>query len=375
MPDALEFLSPNFAIDVSGTELDTGVTQLVSELIYESVDGIADMLKLVVSDPILEIREKKIFQPGNEISVWFGYGTELQHVGRGVIIKNKPKYPQNAMPSLQIVAYTKDHVMMDNEPDEGDNRAYADYLYSDIVTEIADRYQFETDIDDTEGEKAIIQKAGMSDYELVKGLSNITGYLFWVDGDEEGTWTLHFKNPEEALEQDHTYNFVYNQGDATTLLSFDPEMLIKGSRTKIRVETRNTLDGSRISEEFEEEASAQPELVFGGDPLEAMEEPNQSGSAVKVYLGEFSVEIVPTRRFKDSADALAWVAQWFRRVRNNFILAKGHTIGAELLMARQIHPLDGLGVVYNGEYYFNRVRHKFSKSGYTCDFDARKVLA
>jgi len=371
---ALDNLAPGFNIKVAGQDVGDSLTALVDRLEYESVDGMADVIKLTVKNPEFLLTDKKILKPGNEIQVWFGYGNSLSHIGNGIIVKVRPSFPKSGYPTLTVVAYTKDYQMMDSEPEESQDRVFVDFTYDQVVDKIATRYKMEKAIDITEGKFAFTQKASMSDYELVKGLANITGFLFWVDGDENGRWTLHFHDPEVAIDQERKYTFVYNEGNDSSLLTFEPELAIKGSVTKIKIQTKNTVTGTVIEEEIEV-TDAPAEVGYNGRVDEDILVPTESPESVKLFIGEYSFSAVPQKRFSSDAEAKAWAAQWFRRNRENWILARGETIGLETLRARQVHAVQGIGTDYDGDYYFTRVSHIFSNSsGYLCNFNARKVL-
>ena len=74
-------------------------------------------------------------------------------------------------------------------------------------------------------------------------------------------------------------------------------------------------------------------------------------------------------------DVLAWANQWFRRNRENFVLASGRLIGVESLRALQVHAMTGVGAKYSGDYQFTRVAHVMDgDGGYTVEFNARKVI-
>lgn len=367
--------APKYALTIGNEDLTENVNQFVQRVEYESADGMADVARLVCINPDNMLSDAKLFQPGNEMSLYFGYKEPLQHVGRVVLFKQTPFYPQAGMPTLIVTGYTKD-ASMDNEPEESKKRVYKENKYSDAVKTVAGEYGFKTDVDDTPEEpKRFIQKSGITDYAFIQGLANITGYVFWVDGDESGVWTLHFKNPSEMKVQDKQYNFIYNQGDLSSLLQFRPELLVKGAKTKISAVVKDVKTGRVIKVDVEEKNDKSPELDAAVGPLEPVQGEYTTASDIQLFFGNYSFEVNSDKRFRTEADVEAWVAQWFRRQRENFILSDGKTIGLETLMARQIHNIDGISAAYNGNYYFSKVRHTMSNSdGYVCDFNGRKVV-
>lgn len=403
--------APNFSVKIEGAALPIGVRQLTQRIEYESADGLADCLKLIVWDPDFQMArsapsmgrqngsysgagmrlvDSKIFQPGNEITISFGYGTSLKHIGRAIIQKMRPTYPTNDVPIIEVVAYTKDTVMMDNAPEKSKKvkgkggRRFKNITYADAVRERAEDYGFRVDVDNTFAPPGdFIQKVGLSDYDFINGLANLTGYVFWVDGDGDG-WTLHFKNPDKlraADVQDRKYTFKYNMGDYSSLLSFEPEILLQGSVTKLKIQTKDPKTGRLIEVEFKEDNDQAPEtrVIVSGETLnvvdQALNQPHTTASDIKIFLDDFSFEERSNRTFTTEAELISWGKQWFRRQRENFIMARGATIGTENLMARQTHALVGLGPTLDGDYYFSRVKHIMdSETGYMCDFSCRKVV-
>jgi phage protein D len=368
-------LAPQFSIQVAGQSIDKNIVPFVRSIEFESADGIADLCKIHCDNPESMISNAKIFQPGNELSLFIGYKEPLTHIGRVIIQSQIPDFPQEGIPTLEITGYTKDCELSDNGPAESKDRRFRDYKYSDAIRDIAERYHMATDIDPTpDNPHDWFQKSGLSDYELIQGLANLNGFVFWVDGDEKGIWTLHFKDPKNLNEQDKEYTFTYNDGDNSTLLKFSPELLIKGSLTKISVVVKDRKTGKVIKVDVEELNNASPDIEINGDPTKKVDKQYTTGSDIKLYFGDYAFDVISNKRFTKEEDARYWAQQWFRKQRENFILASGKCIGLETLMARQIHNIKNTSPAYDGKYYFTTVRHLLNDSGYTCDFNARRLV-
>lgn len=371
---AYDDLAPRYVVKIGNTELGEDITQFVERVEYESADGMADQAKLVIQNPNLDLQDRKIFQPGNEMSIWLGYGPQIEHIGRVILRRTNWGFPQDDIPSIQVQGYTFDAKMMDQEPENPKARRFVDMTWADVVAEVAARYKgLQPDIDPTDDEPTNrTQTAGISDYRVIKAAANLTGYYFWVDGDEQGNWTLHFKSPSSVLDSVNQpdLNFVYNDQFAT-LLTFSPELLVQGSKTKIKVSFKDPWTGKNVEEEVEEgEESADIEAT---DSTADADDAYKNAGSIKIYFQDFSFEIEPKKRFKTAAEVKLWAAAWFRRQRENFILGSGMVIGVESLRARQFHTLGGIGKVLSGKWYFSRVRHVLSADdGYLCQFNARK---
>lgn len=385
MPSVDERLAPVYVIDVEGSELGTGVTQFVKRVEYESADGIADMAKLTIVNPDFTFIDAKMFQPGNEMSIWMGYGTDIKHIGRVVLTMPRYVFPATTIPFVEIIGYTADHKMMSNAPEgskksgkKGIGRVFKEMPYSQIVEDKASGapYNFEVDVDPTEETRNTIQRVGLTDYDFIKGLANISGFMFWVEGDDLGIWTLHFKDPKTFSPDAEKQTYTYYQGQESSLIDFEPAYLISEAKTKIKVEAKDTKTGKLITTEIEEEQGAQPDSQYTGDPTEQIASEHVSAAAIKLFVGQFSFEAITNKRFKDEAEAKTWAEQWFRRNREEFVSGRGRVIGDQNLLARQVHELAGLSPALDGDYYFSRVRHVMdASSGYICEFNARKVLS
>lgn len=367
-------LAPVFDLEVEGQAVGGAILQFVNSCEYESADGLADLVRLQCINPDAMLSKAKVFQPGNEISVYGGYGSALEHLGRAIIIKQVPNFPDNTVPTLEVVGYSKDYQMMDNTAFK--LGAIEDALYSDVVSTIAgEGYDMELDVDETPVEpQPIIQKADMSDYDFILGMANINGFLFWVDGDQNGKWTCHFKNPKTYKAQDKKYTFAQNLGNQSTLMKFRPELAIKGSTTKIAVVVKDVKTGKVFESEVEEESNASPDVLATGDLAGDVQGEHTTASDIKLFINEFSFNVVSNRKFKTEAEVILWAQQWFRRMRENFLHSQGTIIGVENLFARQTHGIECMDPAYSGDYYFSKVKHLFNNDGYHCQFSARKVV-
>jgi len=380
-----DFSAPNFDITVEGVEIGVNLSKFVQELEYESADGIADEARLKLINPDFMLSDSKLWQPGNELGIYFGYGPSVSEVGRAIITNVRINYPQDGFPTIDIVANTADFLMMQNRPPQQkakDRIVEESILIHEAVENVANRdpYSFSNlDIDETPGRYSSPQKADMSDYEFVDALANLMGYSFWVDYD--GGWALHFKDPANlALEQEgNKYTFQYFAGNKGTLLDFVPEMALQGAITRLQVQGRipgtDKSPPQTVLEEFDDTESV-PDVKYTGDASETIGETHTTGGAVmKLFFGDYAIEVVSDIKFKTATEAKLWAQMWWNKRRENFIVGRGTTIGVPDVFARQIHKIEVPDVGLSGDYYFARVRHVFNPTtGYLIDFTARKVI-
>ena len=461
--------APNFQLFVDNRLLQVGVKRLITSVTFESADGIADVMRIEMVDPrmvqpvafssssdgitnipttvdtaLLGLSDIDLFQPGHEVHVKMGYGVNLHYVGRAIIRRVRKLFPEGGgIPTMSITAYSKDSIMMDNQPDtskfrivpietviigetkdEAKARRKADapkraarkkaeqaakirqfksYLLA--IRQKAKSYKMELDIDLPINPILVGRKfthnVSLSDFDLLKCMSHVTGFLFWVDATEKGQWVLHFRDPAKLRKVDKHFDppdidFIYNQHNQSTLLSFEPEWYISGAITVLKVIIRDEHAGVKREIEIDVQnnedapsykpAETRPLQVSGTTAIPGTVDliastiggfesigNFQTSQDIKIVIGEYSWSPIVNRKFKTTADLVAWARQWYRRHRENFVLANGTCIGVPRLYARQTHAISGVGSALKGDYYFTRVAHKCTAAdGYKIDFSCRK---
>lgn len=252
-------LSPRFRLEINDKPLNYDINRLVQSIEFESALDMADMLKVVIDNPGLIDDEfpdwtgHKAFQPGNEVSLYMGYG-ELDKpdnfIGRVVWNKHLPQYPSDGIPQLEVKGYDLSNKMMSNEgpvvsagkntspatkrpvdfaDDQG--QVFQSILHSEVVERIATMYNMVTDIDATTKRDHLIIKKGKKHFELVKGLANLNNRDFWVDYSvSKARWVLHWKTRNRNQGPQYILRYgMNNSGDPNpeytggTLLKCEPE--------------------------------------------------------------------------------------------------------------------------------------------------------
>lgn len=402
---------------------------------------------------LFALMNSTVFQWGNEIDIHMGYnavsldGTHgvLSHMGRFIVTRIEANFPDEGNPGFIVKAYTADFRMISNSPDGAKRgkalgtktqgvkvtgskkpsttaitrdpvtgkvsftprgkkaqpkgqqhvRVWKDIKYEDVIAEVASTYAFITEIDTTNlPPQTFTQKVGISDFDLVRGIANIVGFLFWVDGDDDGNFTLHFRDPRRIYDanagspvQERRYAFYYgpvaglvspqggpvNPDQSGSLLSFQPEGSVVQEHTKLRVVYTDPRSGKHYEEEIDEDAFTE-DLAFTGDPKDQIKSSPETGGAVRLFWGEFSIATVADKHFKNALELRAWTVQWFQRNRERFQQGNGKVVGIPDLRCFQIHDFGGVGP-WSGAWYMNKVTHVMDvDSGYLCDFHARKVI-
>lgn len=422
-----EDLAPFYALEVESEWLFTDVTRFIKQVEWEETVDMCSRLKITVFNPrhafdvvgegtdeeseLPDFTSHKVFLPGNEVNVYGGYGpySRAEFMGRVKLWKHMPRFPRDEQPVLEINGYDASKYMMGERSgiqvtggrttttSSGDNEGnvYVSMTHSEIVRNIADKYGFLADIDDTDRPLDTLQKRDMSDYALVKNLANANNREFWVDYDNvRRAWVLHWRNP--ADDNRAKYTFRYNAGSESTLLEFEPEYTLDDGLVELKVMFFNRATGqwdylTESGADMEEEdprfrrgasrgsrstVSRRPDGTRrAGGVGESIEEQITSASALRLAAAGHSIDVVADRPFASAADAVEFARRWFAKRKNSFILGTGKIVGCEKVRPRQVHNLQGLGPRLSGDWYFVLVRHEWvPDQGYSTVFKAHKVI-
>jgi len=391
--------SPNFNIRVQGYKLDQRVLQFIKTVEVERSDSIVDQCKISMVDPNGIVSSSKVFAPGNEIEIDVGW-KNLLNVGRFILMPAKVSFPLDGNQTYDITGYSRDFFLGESRPETGNAipqkkgqkrdhpTMWEDATVEEILESIAERWGLTLEVDPVKIQPGnIIQGAKTTDLEFLHILSNLSGMVFWIDYDPYGEgkgWYLHFRDSDKVYqEQIPMRKYQYNAGDKSTLLNFEPDVLFQSHWTQLRVQAaiRHPLLGVIGNEDVlvavDSKTAEGWEIAYEGELLEQIPDDveDPSAEAVKILIGDYSFRVIPYQEIKSRADLEVWALGWFARNRNEFIVGNGAVIGDPELDCRQIHELRGLGPMFDGRYYFSRVRHLLEADRtYQCEFTARKVL-
>jgi phage protein D len=414
-----EDLAPFYVVKSNGIGLEADITKFIQSVEFESSVDLVDLLKIQVFNPGFvfnlggpDMTTQKVFQPGNEIDVWMGYGppSNKEYLGRAIIDKHMPRYPADGIPILELVGYDAAKLMMRESAEittaakpkrkKGAKKdpigtKYDKKTHSEMVEDKAQKYGFAEDVyPGSMKTDTLFQKKNMTDFQFVKGLAAINSMEFWVDYDiVQGKWVLHWKPPDYTQRPLYVLDYGHERA---AIISCEAEYGLTGQITDlqvmywsyskqewVRVDQAVEVPGPDVT--FRKRAGAgtaqAPRRQKGGGRARAIRQNEVINSEItnveglRLSAGGHSIDIVPHRRFKDAADAVAYSKRWLQARRDHFIILKGECVGIESLRARQKHTVNGLGDRLSGDYYFTSFRHKQSGgSQYRCEFAAHKVM-
>ena len=383
---AFEVSSPTIRVEVEGQDIGFAATKAIIRCEVDLSRDLADQIKLLVANPFSDdpysggpgefaFIDSAAFEPGNRVDVYLGYANENEHVCSGIIAKWLPKFSGSGFPTLEIIARDASIRMMDGET-SSEARVFGSeggsITFSDIVRNILDSHDIlPGKFDETpERDGKVVKKAGMTDYQFVKGIANLHGFEFHVVWNTIlNTWDGNFRFP--VSDQTETYDFVFGDGSAR-LLNFEPQWGLQNSPSAVKIlyYDRETGTWEELIEEGTKEGKS-PKFTGGN----SITQPADSLSKLRVAADGKSVEIVGTRQFYNAEDAKRYAENWFAKRIRNFITARGKVIGLPGLRPGDVHNILNIGTRMSGEWEFTNVRHVFTaQDGFVTNFAANKVI-
>lgn len=412
-------LAPFFILKVEGTKLEADITNFVQMVEFESAIDMVDLLKLTIHNPGFvfsfggpDFTTHKVFQPGNEVDVWAGYGptSNAVYLGRAIIDKHMPRYPEDGIPVLEIKGYDAAKRMMkqsaeittaakpkrDRSKKDAIGKKYPQKLHYEMVVDKAHKYGFAPDVQPTSKVDTLFQKKDMTDFQFVRGLAALNSMEFWVDYDIKlKEWTLHWKPPNTKARPKYVLDYG---SDTSAIYSVEAEYGLSEQITDlqvmyfsekdqqwVRVDTavqtpgpdmtfRKTAASATATTSRKRSRRGRKPVKVSKREIDLVNEEIKSAESLRLAAGGHSIDVVANRRFKDAADATAFAKRWLQARKDHFIVLKGEMVGIEDMRARDVHEVAGLGKRLSGNYYFTSVRHRLGGGQYRIQFQAHKIL-
>ena len=114
LPEDDNSLNPACLI-LAGSDHQGWYNEYLDSAEYESHDTLADKITVIFNNTNGIISDSGIFNVGKEVSMYGGYGNNLKHFGRGVVIRARDLRHQE-IPKYEIICFSRDYFMGLNEP-------------------------------------------------------------------------------------------------------------------------------------------------------------------------------------------------------------------------------------------------------------------
>lgn len=401
--------APTYDIIVNGNSIDDSVRQHVVSIEYEDNEELFDQIKITLSgffnDPVKQrtipicewVQSDPLFSEGNLLWILTGYGSFINLLGGGEIVKREFIYA--AEPQVVITAYEPLHRMAGVFAE--DAISYKSMRSSDIVKKIASKPDYSGKIGalfNTEyidrlpvfSNKAEVQKRGESDYAFLKRMADVRGWHLYTRFDlKKKKFNLYYG--PDVDNQETVFRYEYNPPTELypedTILSFTPTITAIDQNTEVEI--------TAIDEKRKKKVESAGKYVSYADGKKPVNR-TFSGNNTSFKQGELknpvryrfqifgvSKKIIATRPFKNEAEVKKFVINWARNTIKNFITGTLNVAGNEYLQSRQNIYLMGLGDTFSGSeghparWYITKANHKISVGSdlvYSCDLECRKVI-
>lgn len=418
-----DYMAPNARLYVEGLDVTAEITPYVQGLTWDHATGMASMLEIKLENRGNRWTDSTLWNPGNALDLWLGYGQGIRYMGRAEIVRHLPNFPASGVPVLTIKAYDRGYAMMEAEEEvsvkggkkkgKGSAGTYWRGDLEGVLSSILRRYEIELDIHPTVAkyEVAFLQKKGTTDWQVVQALAFLYECDFMVeyvppgapggtggDAQDEGWygpmdappkskltgWVGRFRPPKSPATQPKTYTFRYGDGNNSSLDHVDLDWGMPAGATEVQVWAYDvgtnewikcSAEGSKEGnvKEFSKGTFSQGGALGEGVATEGTEADEIGGMTVTKIAANGSSAKVAFKHVSSPAHAIQLAKAWLRQHRDSFVIAKGGLIGVEDLRGGQVHTLDGLGKRYSGDYFFTSAKHVYFP-GYRTEFTAHKLI-
>jgi hypothetical protein len=289
--------------------------------------------------------------PGSELSVLVPAPDATHCLVKGPVYGQQIRFEQGGSGSTLTVLGADSSLKMDREDKVA---AWSELTDSSAVSSILSQAGFVPDVETTaaghaELKHTLIQRE--TDLAFVRRLARRNGYLFWVDSDELGVETAHFKRP--VLDGEGALDLIINLTDprpnVTALeISWDVERPTSTEAAELDLNDKSDISGA---------VASSPLTPLGG-----------------AGLADIAAEprVAHVRAPVDDAGDLGARSEGTLIEASFFVRATGATTLSALggvMRAHTLVNLRGVGSRHSGLWFCAAVRHSIDSTEHRMDFD------
>lgn len=402
--------APAYDLIINGNSVDDTVRQHITSIEYEDNEELFDQIKITLTgffdDPVKQrtipicewVQSDPLFSEGNLLWILSGYGSFVNLLGGGEIVKREFNYGPE--PSVTVIAYEPLHRMANQFAE--DAIVYKGMRSSDIVKKIAQKDAYSGKIGalfNTEfierlpifTPKAEVQKRGESDWKFLKRMADVRGWQLFTRFDlEKRKFNLYYG--PDVDKQEVLFRYEYNPPrelfPEDTILQFTPTITTIDQSTDVEITTidekrKKKVEQTRKYVPYAKDGANPVNRTFSGNNTSFKQGELQNPTRYRFQIFGVSKLIIAKRPFKDEGEVKKFVINWARETIKNFITGTLTVAGNEYLQGRQSIYLFGLGETFSGtesapaKWYITKATHRIQISGdvvYGCDLEVRKVI-
>src|SRR5438477_4499054 len=177
-----------FAVTLDGTKLKgEEAADILGIRVFQTRFG-ASAFEIVVSDQDLKWQGKPTFTECKEVKIELGVPGKLKKIFDGEVTAWRTELERQGPTVLVLRGMDRSHRMMRAHK----TKTYANATPLDCVQQIAGQHGLtaKTKGGSPDPVKTFRFQANQTDFEFIRSMADLEGYMFWVDGKE-----LHFERP------------------------------------------------------------------------------------------------------------------------------------------------------------------------------------
>jgi phage protein D len=287
--------------------------------------------------------------PGSELAVIAPIDGANNYLVKGPVTEQKIHLAHGGAGSFVEVSGTDTTVAMDRETK---TTLWSDITDSDAVTTILGQYGYTPDVDSTaaghyETKHTLVQRD--TDLQFVQRLARRNGFLFWIDCDEMGIETAHFKRA--PLDGDPAGDLIINL-DSNSLeavdINWDVERPTSVVAAQLDLSDKSDIDGA---------VAQSPLTSLNAEALNAI--------AADTHSIRIVAPVDDAGDLQSRGEGALVEANWFIRATCQT------TVNAlkALVRAHTVINLRGAGTRFSGKYLVSGVRHEIDATAHRMDVE------
>ncbi len=332
----------DFNVYLDGTKLDGATKAAISGVrVYLTHSG-ASAFEIVVDDPELRWQDKPTFTECREVKIELGIPGKMKKVFDGEVTAWRTELERSGPTVLVLRGLDRSHRLMRGHK----TKTYAEASPIDCAQQIASAAGLSAKT--SAGQPAPVKtyriQANESDFNFLRKMADLEGYLFYVDGSD-----LHFERPTLSSNDDVTVTY------GEDLKTFLPVANFRRPAAKVEVGAWDSGGKAALT------GKAKP-----GDELWSVPGGKPGADVAKFQGTKASLGIVESQvATQEHADTVAKAALTKRSL--EFLTAEVEVQGNPEIKPGAMVNVKKVGV-YSGHYLVTEANHFFDAGGYSCIF-------
>ncbi len=360
-----EYYAPDFLVEVEGREIDPESKGDVLEVkVTMDLENLTSC-ELTINnwdDRAIGFKysDGGTFDVGNRVHVSMGYAGSLRSMLRGQVSSISPRFPESGPSTINVTVLDGMLRLRDRQPGENDVKRFENMADWQIAQVIAARNRLRAEVtQEGETHDQVVQKNQDDAQFLMERAKRIDFDCFVQTDPATGDDVLFFIRPTDGRDSGpvRVYRLVWGE----SLINFSPTLTLSRQVESVTVRGWNPRTKSTIS--YTATASDLPGASGGGTSGPAAVGKSLPGKQQTVI----DAPVTSDQEAHDLAISLLSERAY------EFITGSGKVIGLPDLRPGDNLEMLGLGTRFEGTYYVKKVMHTLGSSGYTTEFEVRKV--